>query len=172
MEEQKTLKEDSVEKLIYKTGPKGRALIQSYETCSLRSYPDPATHGEPWTIGWGHTNLGVIKPGNVCTQEQADKWFEEDLKRFEDAVNLLVIVPISQDQFDALVSFAYNIGEDIDDDLIAEGLGDSTLLKLLNQGNYLAAAQEFKKWNRGPNGPMLGLTRRREAERKLFMGEV
>lgn len=149
-----------------KTGVKGRALIESFESCQLKAYPDPKTGGSPWTIGWGHTGPEVV-PGLVWTQTQADEALFFDLAGFERDVISLVTVPLTQNQFDALVSFAYNVGSDIDADDIAEGLGDSTLLKKLNTGDYLGAADEFLKWRKPLNLP--GILRRRKAERALFV---
>lgn len=149
-----------------KTGAKGQALIKSFESCKLKAYPDPKTGGAPWTIGWGHTGPEV-KPGLVWTQAQADAAFLSDLAVFERDVTSLVKVPLTQNQFDALVSFAYNVGSDIDADDNAEGLGDSTLLKKLNAGDYAGAADEFLKWRKPINLP--GILRRRKAERALFL---
>lgn len=146
-----------------KTSAAGIALIKSFESCRLAAYDDGVG---VWTIGWGHTK--GVKPGDVCTQQQADDWFDEELQEFEGYVNQLVTVPLTQNQFDALVSFTYNVGPDIDSDTIAEGLGDSTLLRKLNAGDYFGAAAEFQKWNRAGGQVMRGLTRRREAERALF----
>lgn len=150
-----------------KTGTAGKELIKHFESCRLKAYPDPGTGGEPWTIGWGHTK--GVKRGDVCTLQQADAWFEEDLEEHEGYVNQLVKVPLTQNQFDALVSFCYNVGPDIDADSIAEGLGDSTLLKKLNAGDYDGAADEFRKWTRSGGRVMPGLIRRREMERELFL---
>lgn len=151
-----------------KTSEKGIALIKSFESCRLKAYPDPGTGGAPWTIGWGHTGPEV-KQGLTWSQEQADKALLEDLRQFEQDVASLVKVKINQNQFDALVSFAFNVGPDIDADTIAEGLGDSTLLRRLNAGNYQGAADEFLKWNRAGGKILRGLTRRRAAERELFL---
>lgn len=148
----------------------GVTVMHNFENCKLKAYPDPGSkNGEPWTIGWGHTGPEV-KPGLVWTQAQADAAFLEDLRRFERDVASLVKVPLTQGQFDALVSFAYNVGSDIDADTIAEGLGDSTLLRKLNAGDYEGAAQEFKKWNKNDGKVMRGLIRRRAAEEALFRG--
>lgn len=149
-----------------RTSEKGQALIKSFESCKLKAYPDPKTGGAPWTIGWGHTGPEV-KPGLVWTQAQADETFIVDLADFERDVESLVKVPLTQGQFDALVSFAYNVGSDIDEDDIAEGLGDSTLLKKLNAGDYAGAADEFPKWRKPISLP--GILRRRQAERALFL---
>jgi lysozyme len=154
-----------------RTSPQGGvAVMHHFENCKLTAYPDPGSKsGEPWTIGWGHTGPEV-KPGLVWTQAQADAAFLDDLRRFERDVESLVTVPLTQGQFDALVSFAYNVGADIDADTIAEGLGDSTLLRKLNAGDYEGAAQEFKKWNKNDGQVMRGLVRRRAAEEALFRG--
>lgn len=150
-----------------KTASAGKELIKHFESCRLKAYPDPGTGGAPWTIGWGHTK--GVKQGDTCTLAQADAWFDEDLEEHEGYVNQLVQVPITQNQFDALVSFCYNVGPDIDADTIAEGLGDSTLLKKLNAGDYAGAADEFRKWTRSGGRVMPGLIRRREMERELFL---
>lgn len=148
----------------------GVMLMHYFESCSLKAYPDPGSkNGEPWTIGWGHTGPEV-KPGLAWTQQQADDAFIADLRHFERGVTSLVNVPLTQGQFDALVSFAYNVGLDIDSDTIAEGLGDSTLLRKLNAGDYAGAALEFLKWNKNDGKPMRGLTRRRHAEMGRFNG--
>src|SRR3990167_7938116 len=120
-----------------KTSPAGIALIQHFESCRLEAYQD---EGGVWTIGWGHTE-GVCS-GDVVTQHQADILFEQDLEWFERGVDRLVRVPLTQGQFDALVSFAYNVGLDEDTDTKAEGLGDSTLLRKLNAGDYPGAKAE------------------------------
>ncbi|MGH7176123.1 MAG: lysozyme [Tepidisphaeraceae bacterium] len=145
-----------------------KELIHHFESCALTAYPDPKTGGVPWTIGWGHT-VGV-KKGDTCTREQADEWFLEDLIEKESGVTMLVAVPLDQCEFDALVSFAYNVGLDIDEDTKAEGLGDSTLLKKLNAGNRVGAADEFLKWVSPGSSVERGLRRRRRAERAMFLG--
>lgn len=149
-----------------KTSPTGIALIKSFESCRLAAYQDS---GGVWTIGWGHTK--GVKQGDTCTQAQADAWFDQELPEYEGYVNQLVRVSLSQHEFDALVSFTYNIGPDIDADNIAEGLGDSTLLRKLNAYDYVGAANEFPKWNRVGGQVVNGLTRRRHAERRMFLGE-
>ena len=145
-------------------GAAGRALIQEFEQCRLKAYLDG---GGVWTIGWGHTGADVHE-GLVVTQAQADALFEHDIARFVADVNSLVKVPVTQNEFDALVSFAYNCGSDIDADTKAEGLGDSTLLRLLNKGDRAGAAREFQKWVKDNGKIVGGLIRRRKAERKLF----
>ena len=143
---------------------RGRALIQSFESCRLKAYKDG---GGVTTIGWGATGPD-IHMGMTVTQEWANARFDSDLGQFERDVESLVAVPVTQGQFDALVSFAYNCGSDIDEDKRAEGLGDSTLLRLLNEGDYEGAANEFPKWNKDNGKVAPGLTRRRLAEAALF----
>ena len=147
-----------------KISNKGIALIKEYEGCKLKAYKCSAG---VWTIGYGHTR--GVKAGDVITQAQADAFFLEDIKAFERDVNSLLKVPVTQGMFDALVSFAFNVGSDIDADTVAEGLGDSTLLKKVNAGDKAGAANEFAKWNKAAGKVVAGLVRRREAERKLFL---
>lgn len=143
-----------------KTSDAGLALVKEFEGLVLHAYPDPGSGGEPWTIGYGHT--GDVHPGDYCNQAQADGWLREDLRYAEAAVNHLVKVPLTQYQFDALVSFVFNCGQ--------MAFGNSTMLRILNGGDYQDAAQQFPRWNKGPNGPIPGLTRRRAAEQAMFEG--
>ena len=160
-------------------------LQRHYEQCRLKAYADPASplavalrlglptaglSGAPWTIGWGHTGPDV-HDGLVWTQEQADAAHVADTERFErDVTFLLGGISIPQCQFDALVCFAYNVGSDIDADNVAEGLGDSTLLKKVLAGDFQGAHAEFFKWDRARGVRMWGLTKRRTAEAGLFAG--
>lgn len=154
-----------------KTSKNGIEVLHYFESCKLEAYPDAGSKdGKPYTIGWGSTGKDIYL-GLKWTQEQADKRFEKDLEAFEKGVLSLVKVRITQGQFDALVSFAYNVGLDIDLDNIAQGLGDSTLLKLLNNGDYVGASNQFAKWNKNDGKVMLGLIRRRTAEKALFEGK-
>lgn len=139
----------------------GINLITSFEDLRLNAYDDGVG---VWTIGIGTTiypNGTKVKKGDTCTLDQAKSYFAHDLKRFEASVNNLVKVPLSQNQFDALVSLVYNIGQ--------TAFSKSTLLKKLNAKDYVGAADEFPKWNRGGGKVMKGLVRRREAERALFL---
>jgi lysozyme len=111
-----------------------------------------------------------VHRGLVWTKEQADAALVADLERFERGVMAMVNVPLTQGQFDALVSFAYNVGLDDDADTFAEGLGDSTLLRKVNAEDFAGAADEFPKWNKNDGKVMLGLKRRRAAEKALFEG--
>jgi lysozyme len=137
----------------------GVDLIHSFESCKLTAYPDPGSvDGKPWTIGWGSTGPGIAR-GVVWTQTQADDRFAADLARFEKAVALMAPVT-TQNQFDALVSFAYNVG--------LAALNDSTLLRLHNKGDYAGAKDQFARWNKNDGKVMNGLTRRRAAEAAMY----
>lgn len=157
-----------------RTSKAGIDLIHSFEGLRLDAYPDPGTGGKPWTIGWGATSDEAgrpIEPGTRWPRRRADDRFLQHLAHFESAVNRLTgSAPTTQAQFDALVSFAYNVGEDIDADLVAEGLGDSTLLKKHLTGDHAGAAMEFAKWNKAGDKVMAGLTRRRAAEAAMYRG--
>jgi len=153
-----------------KTSSNGIQVMHYFERCVLDAYPDPGSRdGKPWTIGWGHTGFDVYR-GLKWSKEKADIVFASDLSRFESGVMKLARVPLTQGQFDALVCFAYNVGLDIDADTIAEGLGDSTLMRKVNAEDFAGAALEFPKWNKNDGKVMLGLSRRRAAEQALFRG--
>lgn len=144
---------------VKRVSPGGIDLIHSFESCRLEAYPDPGSvDGRPWTIGWGSTGPGIAK-GVVWTQEQADARFAADLGRFEKAVGLMAPVT-TQNQFDALVSFAYNVG--------LAALNDSTLLRMHNAGNYTGAKAQFSRWSKNDGKTMAGLVRRRAAEAALY----
>lgn len=144
------------------TNDAGIKLIKEFEGLRLKAYPDPGTGGAPWTIGYGST-FGVTK-GMTITAEQAETMLRRDLKKFEGIVTMAVTVPLNENQFAALVSFAYNCGP--------KNLLDSTLLKRVNAGRFKDAADEFSKWNKAAGRVMPGLTRRRDAERALFLTPV
>lgn len=139
-----------------KVSSKGRSLIREFEGCKLTSYRCPAG---VWTVGVGHTGSDV-KPGMKITEEQADELLRRDLIKFETLVEVMVKVPVTQGQFDALVSFAFNCG--------TGNLAKSTLLKRVNAKDFDEAANEFPKWNRAGGKVLPGLTRRRLAEQQLF----
>lgn len=144
-----------------KTSEKGLAFIREKEAFRANAYQDQAG---VWTIGYGTTRINgkPVQPGMTITKEQALQYKAHDIARFERAVNKLVKVPISQNEFDALVSFAYNVGEG------KGGLATSTLLKKLNAGDRQGAAEEFKKWNKTGGQVSQGLVNRRKAEMELF----
>lgn len=135
----------------------GLDLIKSFEGLKLKAYQDVVG---VWTVGFGSTGPHV-KPGMVITAKQAEDLLRDDVSRFEACVSKQVTVALSQNQFDALVSFAFNLG--------CGNLGSSTLLKKLNAKDYAGAAAEFPKWNRAGGKVLAGLTRRREAEKALFL---
>jgi lysozyme len=134
----------------------GIDLIKSWEGCRANAYLCPAGI---WTIGYGHTK--TVTPGMKIDYTKADSLLLEDLKRFESAIRQLVKVPLNQNQFDALVSFTFNVGEG--------AFKGSTLLRLLNAGNYNAAAAQFGKWVYAGKKVLPGLVARREAEYQLFI---
>lgn len=136
---------------------RGLDLIKGFETCQLDAYM-PTPEDVP-TIGWGHTGPEVVM-GLQWTQEQADVALAIDVEKFERCVNKAIREPISQQEFDALCSFAFNVG--------CQNFQTSTLAKLLNSGDHDKAADEFARWNKQKGKVLAGLTRRREAERELF----
>ncbi len=138
---------------------KGRDFIKGFESLRLVAYPDPATGGKPWTIGWGHTK--GVKPGDRITQEQAEQFLSDDLAVFELSVNSVINRPMTQNQFDAMVSLAFNIG--------GPEFAGSTLVKKFNAGDVLGAADQFPRWKFGNGKVMPGLVRRRAAERETFL---
>lgn len=132
-----------------------RALVRQFEGCKLEAYRCPAGVR---TIGVGHAH--GVKPGDRCSVQQADVWLSQDLEEAAAAVALLVKVPLTQGQFDALTSFVFNLG--------AKRLADSTLLVLLNTGRYDAAADQFSRWVYSGSEKLKGLVDRRAAEAALF----
>ena len=143
----------------YGLGPDGLALIKQFEGLKLNAYKCPA---DVWTIGYG-TTTGV-KPGQAITEARAEELLRADVAKFVAGINDAVTVPLTQGQFDALVSLAYNIG--------LGAFRTSTLLRLLNKREYASAAKQFDRWNRAGGRVLAGLSRRRAAERKLFEGEA
>jgi len=139
-----------------KTSAAGLALIEQFEGLRLTAYQDGAG---VWTIGYGHTQ--GLKEGDTCTQEQAAAWLASDVAEAEAEVNGLVKVPLNQNQFDALVSFAFNLG--------GQALESSTLLRELNAGSYALAAAQFPRWDMVAGQPSAGLQGRRAAEQELFL---
>jgi lysozyme len=138
----------------------GFQLLTSFEGCELTAYDDG---GGVWTIGYGHTGDDVY-PELTISQTQAEELLRADLEKFESYVEDAVEVEIDENQFSALVCFCFNVGPE------TEGFGGSTLLKLLNDGDYQGAANQFPVWNKVNGEPWPGLTRRRLAEQALFLG--
>jgi len=178
-----------------KVNDNGIKLVMKFEGCKLKAYADPASPqglqlqktlnqrvkdwdklpGDPWTVGWGSTGIDTfnldsngkptrIGPNTTWTQAQADARLSSDLNTFAAQVEGLIKVNINDNQFAALVSFAYNVG--------ANNLKKSTLLSLVNQKNFTLAAEEFLKWNKAQGKVLPGLTKRREAEKRLFSTPV
>lgn len=142
----------------------GERMIKSFEGCKLAAYPDPATGGDPWTIGYGATGSGIVK-GVVWTRAQADARFTQDIAKFAAKVSaLLGSAQTTQGQLNALVSLAYNIG--------TGNLASSTLLRLHKAKDYEGAAGQFARWNKAAGQVMTGLTRRRAAEAKMYRGQA
>lgn len=147
--------------------PDAEALIKRFEGCRLQAYDDAT--GKPLaaddtpqgipTIGWGRTR--GVRPGMVCTQAQADAWFEREIERVTDGVLELVRRDPSDTQLGAMVSLAYNIG--------LAGFARSTVLKAFNRGDDESAARAFGLWNKSRGRVVPGLTRRRKAEAELFL---
>jgi lysozyme len=133
----------------------GIALIKRFEGCRLEAYLDSVKIP---TIAYGRTKN--VKMGDTCTQEQAEKWLEEELSEYEGYINDMVKVDLKQCQFDALCSWVYNLGP--------TNLRESTLLKVLNEGNYNSVPAEIKRWNKAGGKVLEGLMRRRRAEALLF----
>ncbi|HDC4459143.1 TPA: lysozyme [Enterobacter asburiae] len=146
---------------MMQTSDKGIALIKQFEGCKLTAYQDSVG---VWTIGYGWTKPVDGKPiraGMTIKQETAERLLKTGLVSYESDVSRLVKVGLTQGQFDALVSFTYNLG--------ARSLSTSTLLRKLNSGDYAGAADEFLRWNKAGGKVLNGLARRREAERALFL---
>ena len=131
-------------------------LIKEFESLELKAYPDPGSGGDPWTIGYGHTS--GVRPGDVCTEAEATAWLLSDMKVAEAAVDRLIDVDLMPSVHDALISFTYNVG--------GAALGSSTLVRRLNAGEdqVPVLSQELPRWNKGANGVLAGLVRRRAAE--------
>lgn len=137
--------------------------VKRWEGLKLTAYPDPGSRdGTPWTIGYGHTSDGFMKVhrGLTITPKQAEDALEFDLNETAAAVENLVKVELTDNQFGALVSFAFNIG--------LKAFAKSTLLKKLNKGDYSAVPGELAKWKYNDGKPMDGLINRRAAEAGLW----
>ena len=136
----------------------GVQLIKKFEGCELTAYRCSAN---VLTIAYGR--IKEVKEGDTCTQEQAEEWLTEELLEYESYVNDMVEVSLLQNQFDALVSWVYNLGP--------SNLRSSTLLKVLNSGEYKSVPEQIKRWNKAGGKVLEGLTRRRQAEALLFEGK-
>lgn len=138
-----------------KVSERGLGVIQRYETLRLKAYlPTP---NDVWTIGYGHTR--GVAPGLTCVEEQAVAWLFEDCAEAMAAVNE-VTAPLTQNQYDALVSFVFNVG--------AGAFRASTMRRLLEAKEYALAAGQFQRWNKQKGVVLNGLTKRRAEEAALF----
>lgn len=144
-----------------KISQKGLELIKRYEQGpgggpALESYLCPAG---VWTIGWGHTK--EVGFGQHASEKQCEQFLQDDLAAAESAVTRSVSAPLLQREFDALVSFVFNLG--------SGNFFSSTLRKKVNRMDYASAAEEFVRWNKVNGVAMKGLTVRRFDERSLFL---
>lgn len=156
------------------TGPvvneRGLELIKHFESClepigngMYAAYPDPAHGWSVPTIGWGtirYPDGQKVKRGDKISRQYADELLEWEVGEKAQGVRNLVKVKLNNDQFSALVSFAYNVG--------LGNLGKSTLLRKLNDGDFVGASAEFPRWNKAGGRELIGLTRRRVSEQRLF----
>lgn len=143
------------------TSATGIKEIQRSESLRLTPYKDIAGK---WTIGWGHLikdNEPELLRASGITENQASALLKQDLKTAESAVNRLVTVPLSEGQYDALVSFVYNVGEG--------NFSESSMLRELNAENYDAAAAQFPRWKYAGGEPSAGLLARRAREQNTFL---
>ena len=144
-----------------KVNSKGIQLIKTFEGCLLNAYLCPA---KVWTIGYGSTQYldgKPVKPGDKITQQQAEELLIDTVNIFAQGVEKLIKVELNDNQFSALVSFAFNLG--------IGNLQKSTLLKKVNENpNNHMIRTEFAKWNKAGGKVLNGLTRRRNAESQLY----
>ena len=140
------------------TSETGLALIKKFEGCELEAYRCSAN---VLTIGFGR--IKEVKEGDTCSQEQAEEWLAEELPEYESYINDMVDVDLTQNQFDALVAWIYNLGP--------TNFKASTLLNVLNAGEYENVPEQIKRWNKAGGKVLDGLIRRREAEALLFEGK-
>lgn len=141
------------------TSNEGYKLVRDHEGLRLVAYQDPVGI---WTIGYGHTKN--VTSGMFITKEVAHSLLLADCQEAEGCIHRNVRVPLHQSQFDALVSFIYNLG--------CGAFRGSTLLKFLNDGNYLAAADQFPRWKFAGGRELAGLVRRRALEQGLFLANL
>ena len=139
------------------TSDVGISLIKHFEGLELESY---YCSSNVLTIGYGHTGADVYV-GQYISEAEAEALLRADLNKFEKAVSILITVPLTQHEFDAIVSFTFNVG--------ANALQSSTFRKRMNNGEYKPQCfkEEFPRWINGPNGPLPGLVTRRNAEVEL-----
>ena len=138
----------------------GLYALHGSESCRLRAYLDT---GGVATIGWGSIRMfgNPVRLGMTCTQQQADEQAALDVKETEDVINRYVKVPLTQNQFDALVNFVYNVGK--------TAFIKSTMLRKINEGNMTAAADQFMRWIYDNGKEVEGLKNRRRREKEMFL---
>jgi len=151
-----------------------RLELKESEGLRLKAYPDPASGGAPWTIGYGHTS-GVTQ-GMTITADLAEDFLDADIADAERIARRAVKVPMTQGEYDAVVSFVFNVGpgrKGVKDGFVTLKNGQpSTMLRKINAGDYAGAALEFSKWVFGSGKIMGGLLVRRKAERARFEAKV
>jgi lysozyme len=137
-------------------------IIKQMEGFRNKSYQDVVG---VWTVGYGSTRINgkPVSLGMTCTEEEAVQYILDELSPVAERITKMVTVPLTQNQFDSLCDFAYNLG--------SGALQGSTLMKRLNLKDYEGAANEFAKWNKAGGKVLNGLVKRRELERKLFLSQ-
>ena len=143
---------------MMQTSRTGIELLKHFEGCELKAYQDSVG---VWTIGYGHTK-GIYE-GLEITQSEAEKMLVDELPEYEGYISDKVVPMLQQHEFDALVCWVYNLGP--------TNLSSSTMLKKLNAGEFKEVPFQMKRWDKAGGQPLLGLTRRRNAEALLFKGE-
>jgi len=136
----------------------GKSLLKKFEGCRTEAYLCSANIP---TIAWGRTKN--VQMSDTCTQEQANDWLDEELEEYEAYIIKYVHTELTQNQFDALVCWVYNLGP--------SNLKSSTMLKVLNEGKMDEVPAQIKRWNKAGGQVLQGLVRRREAEALMFAGE-
>jgi lysozyme len=136
----------------------GISLIKKFEGCELEAYKCAAG---VWTIGYGHTK--DVKEGDSILKEDAESMLMHELQKYCNDVNIAVKVDLKQNEFDALVSWTYNLG--------LTNLNSSTMLRVLNEGKHNEVPAQIKRWNKASGQVKQGLVRRREAEALMFEGK-
>ena len=133
----------------------GLELIKKFEGCETSAYQDSVG---VWTIGFGHTK--GVEEGQTCSIEDAESMLADEMDEYEGYINNMVKVDLQQHEFDALVAWVYNLGP--------TNLGESTMLKVLNGGQFDRVPEEMNRWTRGGGKILEGLVRRRQAESLMF----